>query len=706
LCGPLAAAAVLLGAGTAPAQEPGALTVPVLPDKVGPGVRAEPVQLYTHSFALVIGIDAYQHRGWPRLSNAVRDAEEVAAALARQGFTVTLRKDVTSAELEATLKDFFIRVGAETEARLLMWFAGHGETINGEGYLVPADAPASSAGAAFRLKALSLRRFGEYMHEAQSKHVLAVFDSCFAGTVFGKVRARPSTSIRRDTMLPVRQMISSGGAGEKVSDDGTFRRLFIAALEGEEPAADGNGDGFLTASELGIFLADKVTNQMVNKARKPLQTPRWGKLQAFGDDRGDFVFRVGGVAKVAAKRLPEEKTVPAAAGPPSEAAEAYGVAKQVDTIAAWEAFIRRYGDTFYGDLAKARLEELKQAVAARQAAETKKQADEAARAKAEAERVARLEAEKAAQARERERIALEQKQREEERRKARHDPALSVEPGSGKSFRDCPDVCPEMVVVPKGSFTMGSPPAEKGASDEGPQHEVRIARPFAVGKYEVTRGEFAAFISESVRVAGDRCYTDEGGRFEERSGRSFRNPGFVQDDRHPAVCVSFEDATAFAAWLTWKTGKAYRLLSEAEWEYAARAGTATRYHFGQNERDLCTYGNVGDLTAKKKFKHWETIANCRDGHVYTAPAGAFRPNAFGLHDMHGNVWEWVQDCGNGSYNGALSDGSAWTTGDCSRRVLRGGSWGDFPWHLRSAVRSRPPPDLRNYNVGFRVGRTL
>ena len=154
-------------------------------------------------------------------------------------------------------------------------------------------------------------------------------------------------------------------------------------------------------------------------------------------------------------------------------------------------------------------------------------------------------------------------------------------------------------------------------------------------------------------------------------------------------------------------GKEYRLLSEAEWEYAARAGSVTRFSYGDDlkyER-LCGYGNGADLTGKEKYSWW-TVAPCRDRHVNTAPVGTYKPNEFGLYDMHGNVREWVEDCWNGSYRGAPDDGSAWTRGDCGRRVLRGGSWDDVPGNLRSANRGRNVTGGRLDDFGFRVGRTL
>jgi len=244
------------------------------------------VTVYLKSKALVIGNDAYE-QGWPTLSNGVKDAEEIAKGLEAQGFEVTLKKNLKSDDLDRTLKDFFIYQGLEPNSRLLVWFAGHGHTIDGEGYIVPVDAPAAKSDAAFRDKALSLRRFGEYMREARSRHVLAIFDSCFSGTVFNLARSAPPPAITLATTQPVREFISSGEADQQVSDDGTFRKLFLDALAGKEPDADANHDGYLTGTELGLFLQQKLTNLTDNR-----QTPRYGKLNALGYDRGDFVFQV------------------------------------------------------------------------------------------------------------------------------------------------------------------------------------------------------------------------------------------------------------------------------------------------------------------------------------------------------------------------------------------------------------------------------
>ena len=285
-------------------------------------------------------------------------------------------------------------------------------------------------------------------------------------------------------------------------------------------------------------------------------------------------------------------------------------------------------------------------------------------------------------------------------------PAAVSGPRAGDSFRDCPQ-CPEMVVVPAGSYRMGSPSYEQGRQeDEGPVHEVTIAAPFAIGRYEVTVAEFGRFVDETGYLAGNSCYAYEGGNWETRAGQGWRNPGFGQSGRHPVACANWNDAQAYAAWLSRETGEKYRLPSESEWEYAARAGTTTARYWGDGESAQCRHANGGDAGVKERYSDWNwTVASCRDGHVHTAPVGSFAANGWGLHDMLGNVWEWTEDCRNGSYAGAPSDGSAWEYGDCSVRVLRGGSWVNGPSNLRAADRGWSTTGYR-FLIGFRVARTL
>ncbi len=241
----------------------------------------------------------------------------------------------------------------------------------------------------------------------------------------------------------------------------------------------------------------------------------------------------------------------------------------------------------------------------------------------------------------------------------------------GVTFRDCLE-CPRMVAVPSGSFMMGSRSGE-GAADERPRHRVTIDYRFAVGMYEVTFAEWDACAN------ADGC----GGYVPEDEGWGRGN--------RPVINVSWEDAQLYVRWLSERTGQRYRLLSESEWEYVGRAGTTSRYHWG-NEigRNRANCDGCGSRWDAEK----------------TTPVGAFSANAWGLYDVHGNVWEWVEDCWNDSYGGAPAGGSAWESGDCAKRVLRGGSWDNIPWGLRSADRYGNTSRDRGSSDGFRVARTI
>ena len=236
---------------------------------------------------------------------------------------------------------------------------------------------------------------------------------------------------------------------------------------------------------------------------------------------------------------------------------------------------------------------------------------------------------------------------------------------------------------------MGSPASEAGRDDdEGPRHRVTIGYPLAVGVYEVTFAEWNACVS----AGGCGGYRPEDGGW----GRG----------RRPVINVSWEDVQAYVAWLSSETGEEYRLLSESEWEYVARAGTQTARHWGASSSGQCGYANGYDRTGEQKRDlDWDPIS-CSDGHADTAPVGSFQPNAFGLYDVLGNVWEWTDDCWNGSYAGAPTDGSPWASGDCTLRVLRGGSWDYRPDNLRSAYRSRNSAGYRDFSIGFRLARTI
>lgn len=254
-------------------------------------------------------------------------------------------------------------------------------------------------------------------------------------------------------------------------------------------------------------------------------------------------------------------------------------------------------------------------------------------------------------------------------------PAIWRVPSALTEFTDCAD-CPPMVVIPAGEFTMGSPPAELGAEA---QHRVTITTPFAVSKFEITFDEW------------DVCVEDGG------------CGGYRPDDEnwgrrtHPVINISWEDAKAYVKWLSHKTGQRYRLLSEAEWEYAARAGTTTPFSYGDAlDPNTANYNGSTDGSGPSDVNRQGTV-----------PVGSFPANGFGLHDMSGNVSEWVEDCWNDEYTAnATADGSAWLQGKCDGRVVRGGSWEDSQVELRSAARTGGDKKDQFYTDGLRIARDL
>jgi formylglycine-generating enzyme required for sulfatase activity len=302
-----------------------------------------------------------------------------------------------------------------------------------------------------------------------------------------------------------------------------------------------------------------------------------------------------------------------------------------------------------------------------------------------------------------------------------------VYPQALSVFRDrlsdgstCAD-CPEMVVVPAGRFTMGTPdnedkreetpPEFRGASQ--PQTAVVVRQAFALGRYHVTRGEYDAFARATGRAqAGCSVFrfNQAGNDWENQDDAraSYAAPGFDQTERDPAVCLSWSDAQAYAQWLSQRTGTTYRLPSEAEWEYAARAGTQTARWWGNNATAACENANVADQTAAQQLD-WaqepQSIHMCADNFAYTAPVGRFRANAFGLYDMLGNAWQWVADCWNPTLAGRANDERPVLSGNCQSHAERGGAWNGEPWFVRSGMRTSEEDRRLNAN-GFRVARTL
>lgn len=286
------------------------------------------------------------------------------------------------------------------------------------------------------------------------------------------------------------------------------------------------------------------------------------------------------------------------------------------------------------------------------------------------------------------------------------------------SFRDCP-TCPELVVVPAGSSVLGTSgdqlelDRERG---EAPPLPVTMSRAYAIGKYEVTVGQYRAFVQAAQYATLGDCRIPADGAWITLRDRDWMNPGFAQaqTDEEPVVCVSWDDAKAYADWLSKTTGQRYRLPSETEWEYAARGGTTSPRYWGNRDSHedtalslACDYANVYDSSAVTMLAFDVPNARCTDGATYTAGSGKYKPNAFDVYDAIGNAREWTQDCYTASYAGRPQDGRAWVwAGGCELRAVRGGSWASRPAGARSAARDAEQQGARQSDLGFRVAREL
>ncbi len=288
----------------------------------------------------------------------------------------------------------------------------------------------------------------------------------------------------------------------------------------------------------------------------------------------------------------------------------------------------------------------------------------------------------------------------------------AAEPGD--VIVDC-EGCPEVVVIPPGSFTMGwdgAEPVREGEIRryEGPERVVTIAYAFAVGRFEITNQQFVDFVEATGYEMSQGCFTWDGWNARFIDELSWRDPGYGRDPQpnEAVACVNWAEAQAYVEWLSERTGKSYRLLTEAEWEYAARAGNEADYMWREDEARACEYANVFDVSAQRRYPDAPIEpARCDDGHEQVAPVGSFKPNAFGLYDMSGNVWEWVFDCHEMPYpDDAPVDGSPVITETCDRHGVKGGAWMTSVDRQRFTFRGRDPIDLNSQVFGFRVARDL
>ena len=544
--------------------------------------------------ALVIGNNDYQYA--KKLDNAVADAQAFRRELVARGFQVVYRENANRRTMNGAMDEFTGKLG--TDAIGLVYYSGHGVQINGANYLVPTDLSAKTP-SDFVNDAIDLEKLVSRVSQAQAKFSLAVIDACrdnpFQGNGrdIGGSRGLVAPSGNASGMM----VVYSAGANQKALD-----RL---------SDADRNPNGLFTREFLKAMRIPGLTVQeAVNKIKTSViaQAKGVGHVQTpaiYDQSVGTFMFTPGEAPAPADNTVRPAPVVVVPAMTAEQREDAFWVdAKAAGNKEAFEGYLEIYPKGRYSSLARANISRLSsaQGISAPPVVTSVVQG-----------------------------------------------PTTSA----GPAFKDCAD-CPEMVVIPAGSFDMGGT-----GSDEQPVHRVTL-RSFAMGKTEVTQGQWRAVMGTNPS--------------------RFSNCG----DSCPVEGVSWEDVKQFVSRLSAKTGKTYRLPSEAEWEYACRAGGREEY---------CGGGSVDSVA-------WHLGNSGQSTH----PVAGKRPNAWGLHDMSGNVWEWTEDCWNGSYNGAPTDGSAWTAGNCSQRVARGGSWDLNPQNLRAAIRGRNSTAGRDDDNGFRVAR--
>ena len=602
--------------------------------------------------ALVIGNGAYANA--PHLPNPPHDAGDVAAALKRVGFDVITGTDLD----QPRMQDAIIRFAraAQSADMGLFYYSGHAIQFNSANYLMPVDAKLDDEADLYRFT--KVEDVLGYLQQAKALKVL-VLDSCrdnpLAETLKRSIGLTRAASLPRGLArieAPLGTIISYSTQAGRTAIDGTGRNspyttAFLRHIE--EP------------NEIGDIFREISAD--VYHATGQMQLPELS-LSIIGK------FYLKGPISLAINPPPR----PAPADPCAAAGDHWKSAESIGSLAAFEDHLARFPTCSFAGLAKARIDALKSKVAVVAPPVSPARPPRAEEvAPAAVIKPAPMGGPCGTPA-----VSASLSARAAK-------PLTAVEECGLRPkdvFKEC-DKCPEMVVMPVGSFLMGANDTRQRPI-EGPQHQVTIAKPFAVGRFHITLAQFTAFVGETGYRA-DSCFNALGG--------SWREPGFAQSGDHPVVCVNVADAAAYAVWLSTKTGKVYRLLTEAEWEYAARAGTTTEWFWGDKGVDAKAYAHCLDCAGLKSPSG-------------TVPAGSFKPNMFGLYDMAGNANQLVQDCYQANYNGVPTDGSALTAGTCALRVIRGGSWKEALGRARSAGRFLETSEMRSNEVGFRVARTL
>jgi formylglycine-generating enzyme required for sulfatase activity len=583
------------------------------------------------------------------LKNPVNDGKLVGEALKKVGFNVRLVTDGDQTAMKKALNGFSEDLAkAGSSATGLFYYAGHGLQVSGQNYLVPVSANIKREGDV-DLEALSAEAVLKVLNFSGVKVQIVILDACRNNPLMRSFRGNTMGLAKVDA--PIGSFVAYSTAPGSVAADGQGANSPFATALATEVQKPGASIEEMFRNVRAKVIAD-TDSQQVPWDSSSLTAPFYFSK--------DF----------------------SAAGSSAAVEQAFWQSIQSSTDPSdFEAYLKKFPKGTFVDLANNRVKALKEGAATAQAAQP------------------------AAAAAPTQTAALAQPAGGSKSIEVTPPPA-NLKPG--QVFKDCAD-CPEMVVIPGGSFMMGSPDSESGRdSSEGPQHKETIPRAFAMSKFEVTVEQYKRFMDATGRDPGATCwyYRDEAEEWLPKEGRTFSDPGFTQTKTDPALCLNYGDARAYAAWLSKVTGQTYRLPGEAEWEYAARAGTKTARYWGDSDKDQCAYANGADQMWNKKYpKDPGFNPACSDGYAFTAPVGKFKPNAFGLYDMLGNSWELTQDCLTGSYSTNDSMGVP-QLGACEKRAIRGASYGRGSKFLRAATRGGMKEDVRGVTNSIRLVREL
>jgi formylglycine-generating enzyme required for sulfatase activity len=639
-------------------------------------IEGQPTTLYKQSHALIIGVYDYNN-GWRPLPGVKTDIAEVKKALEATGFHVELSENGTKEQINKAITDFIYKYGQEVDNRVLIYFAGHGHTVktaydDNLGYIVPVNAPNPGTDLpGFQAMAIEMKAIEIYAYSIQSKHAIFLFDACFAGSLFD-MRSAVSEAITQKTTRFVRQFITSGGADEKVPDESIFRKEFITAITSDE--ADYDKDGFLTGSELGFYLQNKVESYSGNT-----QHPQFGKIRNPKLDKGDFVFRLPEKGENEAKapspassetnpQQPEKKPAqqqvnqpkgneyeefrfqkPDANQPTEHAEASRGTGHlEVTTEFAGDLWIN---NSFRQRAMAGGIVLIRNLAPGRYQVELKGNNNWKDSVTIESDKMAFIKISKA---------------------RLEKTGAFTI-PVAGMEIQMCG--------IPGGKFMFGQKEGDPGLEKEVPA--------FSMMRYEVSVSEFKQFIeatgykTDAERHSGGfGSVVLVGNSPENRDGITWKcgSDGFLRSQstyNHPVIHVSWNDAVAYAAWLSEKTGMNWRLPDEVEWEYAARGGENFRFS-GSDSVDVVAW-------------HW------KNSNRATQPPGLKKPNLFGLYDMSGNVREWCLE----QVKAEVADPSKGESFSiwCP---ARGGSSDMMPSFCEVTSRSTYPQEYRNHSTGFRL----